>query len=168
MLTAVLLLAFAPPEGENFYRAAKQGDWFETKANDVVSRTTAIKKTDDILTLRIDQTIDGKKSEPIEYVVDLNKPWPPPTKPNPDVKTMTEELGKGKETLEVAGKKYECEWKKTKTTISVTFEGKTTVTVTVIKGWTCPEVPLGGPVRTEIEGQGKPNVTELTGFGRGK
>ncbi len=92
MFTAMLLLAFAPPEGENFYRAAKQGDWFEIKTNDVVMRQTAVKKDDDKLTLRIDQTVGAKKGEPIEYTVDLNKPWPPSSKPNPDVETMTEEL----------------------------------------------------------------------------
>jgi len=37
MFTAMLLLAFALPKGENFYRAAKQGDWFEIKTNDVWS-----------------------------------------------------------------------------------------------------------------------------------
>src|SRR5882757_2777415 len=103
MTTAVLLLASLvaaePPEGENVYRAAKVGDWTEYKTKDTVMRQTAVAKTDDALTMRIDQTINGEKSTPHEFKVDLKKPYPPEASPNKDVVITREPLGSGTETL---------------------------------------------------------------------
>ena len=162
MTAAVLLLALATaqkPEADNYFKTAKVGDWIEHKTGTVVMRHTVTTKTDDAVTIRIDQTVDGKKGEPIEQKIDL-KGAPP--KSDPD--TKSEKVDSGKETLTVAGKKYECEWVKTKTTI--TRDGKEMVFVS--KGWACKDVPLGGAVRIEFEVNGVAGVTELTGFGRGK
>jgi hypothetical protein len=165
MLTIALLLAVTADPDENFYRSTKQGDWVEWAGGDVVMRHTILSKKDNTLTLRIEQTIGGKKGKPIDQEIDLTKPWPPPRKPDPDVKTVTEELGKGKETLTIGGKKYECEWVKRKTTISIKDQKDF---VSVSKVWTCKDVPLGGTVKTESEVDGKTHTTELTGFERGK
>src|SRR5262245_49651836 len=107
MFTAIVLLALAADPGENFYKTARQGDWIEWTGGDVVMRHTVLTVKKDVLTLRIDQTVGGKKGDPIDQEINLTKPWPPPQKPDPDTKTETEELGKGTETLTIAGKKYE-------------------------------------------------------------
>jgi hypothetical protein len=61
-MTAVLLLALAAqkPEAENYFKTAKVGDWIEHKTGTVVMRHTVSAKPDDAVTLRIDQTVDGR------------------------------------------------------------------------------------------------------------
>jgi len=167
MFALLLAASIAADPTENMYRTAKTGDWIEWKTNDVVMRQTVTAKTDATLTLRIEQTIDGKKGPPLDQFIDLKGPFPPVRKAEPkdETKTDVEELGTGKETLTVGGKTYDCTWAKRKTTI--TFKGGITF-VSVTKGWNCPDVPLGGAVRMETEIQGKTSVTEMTGSGRGK
>src|SRR5262249_49864662 len=160
----------ARPAEENIYRAARVGDWVEyrtAEASPVVIRHTVTAKAADTLTLRIDQTIDGKAGPPIEQAVDLRGPWPPPEKPGkkPAMTTKVETLGSGQETLTVAGKRYECEWTRQRTTVTPE-QGPPIVIVT--KVWWCKDVPLGGAVRSETETGGRTSVAELTGFGRGK
>ena len=80
---AVFVLApaiAAPPEPENLYRAAKLGDWVEytiAGPQKVVSRQTVVAKTADKLTLKIEQSVDGKAGEASESVIDLKGPYPP-------------------------------------------------------------------------------------------
>ncbi|MCE9531681.1 MAG: hypothetical protein K8T89_11250 [Planctomycetes bacterium] len=159
-------------ESENFYRAARLGDWIEWKSGSekspVIMRHSVIAKSDKELTIRIDQNVDGKAAKAIEYKVDLVGPWPPVMPPNPDLVTKREELGSGTETLTIGDKKYDCKWVKTKSTFISTFQKKETTTVTISKTWTCKDVPLGGSVRAETEINGKVHTTEISGFGRGK
>jgi preprotein translocase subunit YajC len=159
-------------EGENFYRECKLGDWVETKGGvkkEVVSRNSVSAKTDDSLTLKIEQTIDGKSSPPIEYKVDLTIPFPPPMKPRTDYTSKQEKLDSGKETLTINGKTYECEWVKTKTTIVTKFEEKETTHISTSKVWSCKDVPLGFPVKVETEFEdGSKSGSEIVDYGRGK
>jgi hypothetical protein len=171
VLAPVLAAPPTPPEAENLYRAAKVGDWVEftsTGASKVVMRQSVTAKTEDSLTLKLDQTVDSKTGEPFEQKIDLKGAFPPPTKPDADaLYTMkTETLGTGKEGRTIGGKKYDCEWKKEKTTITPKGEGQPMTIVTTV--WRCADVPLGGAVRIETESGGHKTVTELTGFGRGK
>jgi hypothetical protein len=159
MLTLLLALALAAPP-ENPYLTAKVGDWAEYKTDVVVERHTVTARTDDSVTLRIDQTVQGKKGESKDVEIDLKVK----VSPNP----KTEKLDSGKETITVGGKKYDCEWVKRRFTVTVTVDGKDRTTVHTAKEWVCKDVPLGGTVRIEFESGGVSGVTELTGFGRGK
>jgi plastocyanin len=167
LAAGVLAADDKPAKVENPYRDAKVGDWIEWKTNDVVMRHTVTARTEAKLTLRIDQTVGGKKGPPLEQAIDLKGPYPPVAKKDPEdeTKTVVEKLGSGKETLTIGGKKYDCEWTKNKTTI--TFKGGTEF-VSVSTVWHCKDVPLGGAVRTESVVGGKTHVTELSGFERGK
>lgn len=181
--TTFLLLLLAPfaaaqdqpkPEGENFYRECKLGDWVSAKSpNGVVMKHSVVAKSDDSLTIRIEQTVDGKAGEPIEYQVDLRIAYPPPMKkeetPNFKYTSTQEKVDSGKETLTIGDKQYECTWEKTKHTTVTEFDGNVTKTVMVVKNWRCKDVPLGWPVRTETDLEnGTKMTTELTGFGRGQ
>jgi acetyl esterase/lipase len=145
-------------QADNYLKSAKVGDWIEHKTGTVVMRHTVTARTEDSVTLRIDQTVDGKKSEPIEQKFDLKAP-----PPKPDPNTKMEKVDSGKETLTVDGKKYECEWVKTKTTITMGEKSMAFMS----KGWVCKDLPLSGVVRIEFEAGGVTGLTELTGFGRG-
>jgi len=177
--SAVALLLFAAfaqaeekPGGENPYRECKQGDWIEAKAsNGVIIKHTVTVKTKDEVRIKIEQKVPGLKSEPIEFIVDLTIPYPPPPKVKKklDYTTTQEKLESGKETLTIGDKTYECEWDKTRHTIITTFEDKETKTVTTAKVWRCKDVPLSWPVRSETEFEGgAKSVMELTGYGRGQ
>ena len=172
MSLAFLVLALAaPPESENLYRAAKVGDWVEftsTGASRVVMRQSVTAKTDEMLTLRMEQTVDGKAGPPFDQAIDLKGAFPPPAKPEADAPftTTQESLGTGKEKRTIDGRTYECEWKQERTTFTPTGKGKPMSVVSTV--WRCPDVPLGGAVRIESESNGVKTVTELTGFGRGK
>lgn len=159
-------------EGENFYRDCKLGDWIEAKGhNGVIMKHSVVAKSDESLTIKIDQTIPGIESKPIEYKVDLSKPYPPPREKSDDFEyTSTQEkLDSGKETLTIGGKKYECEWEKTKHTTVTKFQGKEMKSVTVTKSWRCKDVPLGWPVRTESELEGGiKSSMEIVDYGHGK
>lgn len=169
LLISVVAAQEKKEANENMYREAKLGDWTEFKSKDVLNKQTVIAKTDESLTIRIDQTVAGKASEPIEYKVDLKKPFPPPSEADDAYSTKTEVLEKGKETLTVAGQKLECEWKKIKTTITTKSFVKDTDKVYLSKVWHCKEVPLGGSVKTEsVLEDGTKVGAELSGFGRGK
>ena len=70
---------------------------------------------------------------------------------------------KGKETLEIAGKKYDCEWTK--------YTGKTNIGVklcpTVTKIWFCNDKPMG-IVRMEVKADDFDETMVMTGFGKEK
>lgn len=167
LAAGVLAADDKPAKVENPYRDAKVGDWVEWKSGDVVVRHTVTARTEAKLTLRIDQTVGGKKGPPVEQVIDLKGPYPPAAAKDPEdeTRTVVEKLGSGKETLTIGGTKYDCEWTKSRTTI--TFKGgKEFVSVSTV--WHCKDVPLGGAVRTESVVNGQTHVTELSGFERGQ
>jgi hypothetical protein len=181
MLATLILLAStvaaADKPEENIYKEAKVGDWSEFKSinafkETVTNKQTVIAKTADDATIRIEQSLNGKASPPIEYKASL-KPRPDP-KDDPtiakDVTTETVKLDSGKETITVAGKSFDCEWEKNKTTMTFTPKDpkkKPKVSITVMKRWASKDVPLGGMVKMEVESDGKTMTTELVGYGRG-
>jgi hypothetical protein len=157
LLAAVFAQAEEKPKGENPYRECKQGDWIEAKgSNGVVVKHTVVAKTKDEVRIKIEQTVPGVKSEPIEQIVHLNLPYPLPVEPNKDFeyKTTQEKLESGTETLTIGDKKYECEWDKVRHTTVTKFMDKETKFMSTSKVWRCKDVPLNWPVRSETETEG--------------
>jgi hypothetical protein len=159
---------------ENFYRDARVGDWISYKsgagAMAVTFKQTVTAKTADEITIKYEQKFGDTDLPATETKINLKEPWDPDKQASLDVTTEVQKLGSGKETLTVAGKRYECEWVKNKTTHTskATPTAPAATTVIIMKTWTCKDVPLGGAVKTETELAGQTNVMELTGFGRGK
>jgi hypothetical protein len=159
---------------ENYYRDARVGDWVNyttgTGAMASTIRHTVTAKTADEVTIKYEMAFGGMSQPPTEVKINLKEPFDPNKQNTPDVTTTVEKQGSGKETLTIAGKKYDCEWEKNKMTHTQKAAAGTPAmsTVVVTKTWTCKDVPLGGVVKTEMEMLGQTTVTELTGSGRGR
>jgi hypothetical protein len=157
---------------ENPYRAAKVGDWasytMSTGATTMTMKQTVTAKTADEVTLRTEQKFGDMAMPASEQKIKLKETFDPaqPSQ-NDQVKSEVIKLGAGKETLTIAGKKYECEWSRTKV-VSTTKTQPPITTTMVMKTWTSKDVPLGGLVKSETEVNGMTTVMELTGSGRGK
>jgi hypothetical protein len=103
---------------------------------------TVTAKSDTKLTLRIEQTVGGRKGPPTEQVIDLEGPYPPVKQKDPkdETKTVIGKLGAGKGTPAIGGKTYDCDWAKAGTTITIKG-GMTLESVSTV--WHCKDVPLG-------------------------
>jgi hypothetical protein len=159
---------------ENYYRDARVGDWvsYNTGAGATAStiKHTVTAKTADEVTIKYEMAFGGMSQPPTEVKINLKEPFDPNKQNAPDVTTTVEKQGSGKETLTIGGKKYDCDWEKTKMTHTQKAAAGTPAQtmVVVTKTWTCKDVPLGGVVKTEMEMLGQTTVTELTGSGRGR
>lgn len=98
------------------YSDAKVGDWvsFKSTAADTTTKRTVVRRTAVSITIRYES--DGK-APPVDRTIEL-------TGPKPKNDATVEVLDTGKETLTIAGKKYDCEWTKTK----ITYPGKASLT----------------------------------------
>ncbi|MBI3407785.1 MAG: hypothetical protein HY040_05440 [Planctomycetes bacterium] len=175
ILMAVVVLAVAGWTVHSQTGAkAKVGDWVEYKqtntfgAKDVKIKDVIVKQTvkavdDKKVTIRIEMTVDGKTRPSTEKQISLDELVDPLKSIGKD-KAKVEKLESGKETIEVANKKLECEWISFKTTSDL--KGKTIETTT--KVWINREIPVNGLVRSESSFAGGKFALELTGFGRGK
>jgi hypothetical protein len=173
LFSLVLVLACVPMiarADENPYRSAKKGDWATYKTStsfgafkaDGTMKQVVTAKDDKSLTLKISITSMGMELPAQEHKIDLTKPFDPSAAAVPGAgNAKVEKLGSGKETLEIGGKKYECEWVKNKMTIDA--NGMKIETET--KVWTSKSVPLGGLVKMESKLAQGSSTMELTGSG---
>lgn len=155
-----ILSLLPPPTGP--YAGARPGDWVSYKSTtaDTTTKRTVTSRTAFSITIRYEG--DGK-SAPVDHRIEFTGPK---TKDDAIVKVV----GAGKETLTIAGKKYDCEWTATK----ITYPGQASLTaptapiVILRKKWVCKDVPLDGEIKCEVEMDGHKVGWEMTGFGRGK
>jgi len=159
---------------ENIYAWLQKGDWVEFKTTNgaketVISRQTVLDKNDKEITLKLESSINGKSSEPLEQKINIQTPTDPEEvlKNLKGIKATLETLGTGKESLTIAGKTYDCRWEKKKTTFM--YDNPMIPTTEFItKSWRSSDVPFGGTVKIETTMSGVTSVTELAGFGKGK
>ena len=167
-------LAAPPADSEkiNVYRTLNVGDWVEYKSQNhlketVLSKQTVLSKTDKLVVLRVEQSINGKAGPAIEQKIDLTGKPDPASAPSDDVKTETQKVESGTEKLTLGGKTYDCQWEKSKTTF--TYKNpQIPKTEILTKRWWAKDVPFGGTVRIETTIGTITTATELSGFGSGK
>lgn len=176
LFSLVLVLACVPMivrADENPYRSAKKGDWvsykmttsFGASKSDGTQKQMVTAKDDKSVTLKISMHVMGMDLPPLEQKIDLTKPFDPSRPGVPGGANIeVQRLVSGKETLEIGGKKYECEWVKNKMTID--FNGMEIETET--KVWTSKSAPLGGMVKMETKLAQGSTTMELTGSGTEK
>jgi hypothetical protein len=153
LFSVVLILACVPviaraDEKENPYKSAKKGDWvsykMSTKFGDFKSEGTmkqlVTNKDDKSVTVKISMHLMGADLPAHEQKIDPNA-----AAALGGGKAKVEKLDSGKETVEIGGKKYECDWVKNKLTVDA--NGMKIETET--KVWTSKSVPLGGLVKME-------------------
>ena len=172
VLACVPMIASADDK-DHPYKSAKKGDWVSYKTStdfggfksDSTVKQVVTAKDDKSVTLKISVTAMGTEFPPQEHKIDLTKPFDPSTVGAPGAaNAKVEKLDSGKETIEVAGKKYECEWVKKKMTIDANgmkIESESKV-------WTSKSAPLGGMVKMETKLAQGSTTMELTGSGTEK
>lgn len=171
ILMASLVAGQVDDDSKAYYRALSVGDWVEYKSTNafkeiVLSKQTVLAKTENEITMKIEQSINGKAGAPIETKINLKLPIDPSTLAK-DVKTETETLGSGKETIKVGDKTYDCEWERKKTTFTYK-DPKIPKTEIISKRWSSKDLPFGGTVKVETTVGEITTVTELNGYGKSK
>jgi hypothetical protein len=143
--------------GKNPWAAYGEGTWVETEiestvmgnTSKTVMKRTLVKKDDKELTLKI----ESKMVSPTEMNMPASEMKEPVEFPaggtagGAGAPSGAKELGQGEEEVEVAGKKLKCKW--------VELEMTSGDTKTVVKSWTCDEVP-GGMVKSTTKSTGGP------------
>lgn len=176
----LLALLFVPQGGKaelsgQIYKNAKVGDWISFKVtgspSPVETKQSVIVRTEQYVIIKIEQKVGGRDGPPSEYAarIDEDTAMTARMNRNPDYLVATKKKGSGKETLTIGDRTYDCVWQETESTALMRnpTTGEVTVSVSVSKTWHCPDVPLGGVVRSETETNGRKVVTEITGFGKG-
>ncbi len=146
----------------------EKGQWIEYSTTGEVlgkkesgtRKLTVISKDEKSLTLEWTGTNNGAKQNGRRHIVDLTKAFSPLSDLADNALDDVKEEN-GKETLEIAGKKYECEWTKYTGKIDVGFK----ITQCVIKIWFCRKKPLG-VVRMETKMDVGSEVLEMANFGK--
>jgi hypothetical protein len=182
LVIATMVVCFVPAvraaDDENPFKKAKVGDWAEYKMTTMArgqtfegkTKMTVIDKDDKeaILELKGALSINGAEKElpTKKQTIDLAKPYDfaamnntGKTAKSADAKT--EKLGDGKEKVTVAGKQYNANWTKTKTTAKA--GGKSIETE--IKVWTSKDAPLSGMIKMEVKSSYISMTMEMVGSG---
>jgi hypothetical protein len=172
VLASVPMIAHAD-DGDNPYKSAKKGDWVSYKMttsfgafkSEGTMKQLVTDKDEKSVTLKISMHLMGMDLPAQEQKIDLTKKYDPNTGSIPGAgNAKVEKLGSGKETVEVGGKKYECEWVKSKVTIDANgmkIESET-------KLWTSKSAPLSGLVKMESKLAQGGTTMELTDSGAEK
>jgi hypothetical protein len=155
-----LISLLPPPTGP--YASARPGDGvaFKSTAAAATIKRSVTNRTAFSITIRHES--DGK-SPPVDHRIEFTGP-----KVKGDV--VVEVVGTGKETLKIAGQKYECKWTK----LRITYPGQASLTaprapiIILRKKWVCQDVALDGEIKSEVEMDGHRIGWEMTGFRRGK
>jgi hypothetical protein len=153
LFTSNLLFGADP---ENPFKKAKKGQWISYHLDisiNKVEQKGAVKLqvtdvTDKSATIEITSSVNGEPIPSAKRTIDFDKPYDVlsvssfPAGPD----TKIEKKESGKETLEIDGKKYECEW--TRYTMSSAKDANTKAD---IKLWISKDVPLHGMAKMEID-----------------
>jgi len=153
----------------NPLKNAKVGDFasfkMSTKAGgmsmDMETKRTIIGKTDAEVTMEIVTKVMGRETK-INHTVKLNEDFDPRQMAFRGKGDVTfKELDKGEETITVAGKALKTTW--------TSFEATSKQGTMKGKAWVCPDVPLGGLVKSEMDMGGLGTMTsELVDYGSAK
>ncbi len=158
-------------ETDNPYQNAKKGDWVMFKVSAQFGdrriegslKQTVTAKDEKSVTVRNLTKFMGMELPAQEQKIDLTKPFNPASGSVPGANNAKiEKLDSGKETIEVGGKKYECEWVKNKVTVDaggMKIESET-------KTWTSKSAPLAGLVKIESKMTQGGSTMELADSGR--
>jgi hypothetical protein len=158
-LTVLACASVAAAEPENPFKKVEKGQWVSYHLNltvngnqqsgEVKHRVTAV--GDNSVTFETTSTVNGNQTPAQSQVIDLTKPYDLLGVANfPSGKdTKVEKKDNGKESLEIGGKKYECEW----TRYAVTVGNNGMKTTVEIKIWICKDVPLHGLVKMDINSE---------------
>jgi hypothetical protein len=156
---------------EHPYAKAKVGDWVSHKTTmsgspqTFTSKQTVTARTDDTVTVSMENKFGDMATPAQEQKINLKDKFDPLDPPAVNgVKPVVKKLGEGKEKITVGGKTYDCTWLQYEYTM--TIDGKKFKSV--VKTWTCKDVPLGGMVKNEADADGNKSVMELTGHGSKK
>jgi len=139
---------------ENPFKNAKVGDFAAYKmsskmggmAMDMENKRTVIKKTDTEVTIEMATKVMGQENKST-FTVNLNEKYDPRAMNTGKGDVTIKDLEKGEETITVAGKALKTTWTKYEITSKA---GAQTVNMKG-KAWVCPDVPLGGLVKSETE-----------------
>lgn len=173
-LSALLCLIAAGTRAgeENPLKNAKVGDFVAYKmstkmagqAMDMENKRTVIKKTDTEVTMEmVTKVMENERKQTLTY--NLNEKYDPRAMGGAKGDVTIKDLEKGEETITVAGKALKTTWTKYEITGSaggqaLNMKGK---------AWICPDVPLGGLVKSETEMGAMGGMTmELVDYGSGK
>ncbi len=159
----VLLALSSIPSGfvlgadpENPFKKSEKGQWVSYRITIVASKqeltgkvTHKVKsKSDKSVTLEITSMLNGTEVPAKTQPIDLGKQYDLLSTANfpsgPD--TRVEKKDSGKETIEIGGKKYDCEW----TRYAVSIGAAPMKTNYDIKIWISKDVPLHGLVKMDI------------------
>jgi hypothetical protein len=176
-LALVLALVLVPlaaraEDKEHPYKNAKKGDWIAYKMTTSVMgnniegtlKQTVADKDDKSVTIKITGKFMNFDVPPQEQKIDLTKPYDPSKAAPGAENAKVEKVDSGKETLEIGGKKYECEWVKNKIAADVNgmkFESE-------VKIWLAKSAPLGGMVKMEMKSKQTDMTMEMTDSGTEK
>jgi len=153
--------------------SAKIGDWIEYAQSSslngqlftITVKQTLIAKDDTMATLKADIKVGDKQSSSKETKVSLDKLKDPAQNiTSKDAKSKLQQVGKGKETVQVGTKKLDCDWVQLKGAEEA--NGKQIEVKTKI--WTSTQVPLSGMVKMESETPSGKSTLLLTDFGNAK
>ncbi len=168
----VIPLAARAEDKENPYKSAKKGDWVSYKTtgkfgdfkSEGTTKQTVTEKDEKFVTIKVATNSMGRDLPATEMKIDLTKPFNPSSSAFPRGGAKIEKLDSGKETIEVGGKKYECEWVKSK----VTVEANGMKIESESKVWMSKSAPLSGMVRMETKLPQGSMTMELTDSGGDK
>ena len=157
---------------ENPLKNAKVGDFVSYKVTTNMGATamqmemkqTVVNKTETEVTMEVATKVMGQEMKQT-HTFKLNEKYDPRAPMQGKGDATFKELDKGEETITVGGKTMKTSW----TSFETSYSAGANKVTTKGKAWVCPDVPLGGMVKTEMDmgAMGKSNM-ELVDFGRGK
>jgi hypothetical protein len=164
-----LLLAGWSAQSEPTVTPVRVGDWVSMKVTGkqgaILLKQTLLAQDDKTATIKVERIAAGKVQRSDEVKILLTQLRDPAKLALRLEKSKVENTRSGKETLEINGKKYACDWSEFK--VSYEADGKHVEINSKI--WVAPEIPLNGMVKMEDTKDGiKTNSMELAEFGRGK
>ena len=154
-LLIVIPAALSAAEPENPFKKAEKGQWVSYKLTAKAMgmdfngsiKQTVTDKDDKTVNLEIAASFMGNDFPAQTVKVDLTKPFNPLAAGGtpPGTETKLEKTDSGKETIEVGGKKYECEWTKYKVTGSANGADLTGES----KVWLTKDIPISGMLKMQ-------------------
>jgi len=177
MLASIALATLASTwlsaaDHENPFKKAEKGQWVSYRLSivamkdeqivQVTHRVTSV--NDKSVTFETNSLVNGQKTPAQVNTIDLSKPYDRLSAANfGDAKdTKVEVKDSGKESLEIAGKKYDCEW--ARYAVSLGPAGKRTTAD--VKIWFCKDVPLHGLVKMDIASESLKIKMEIEKIGK--
>lgn len=175
MLTGIVLLVCLVPaargaDEENPLKKSKVGDWAEYRMTgpnmDGKTRMTITAKDEKELTYEVTGKVSFGGKEMVMPVqtkkIDLTKPYDAISAANlAHTGTTLETVGKGTSKLKLAGKEYETNWVKMKSSTTV----NDMTIVSEYQMWFSPSIPVSGLARMDTSTSGLVTKVELIGVG---